>query len=66
MKNNTECVFDSIWLCHKFGHKDDLCYELRTTLDTNNEALTISRNGEPERLFRLCKYTITRSETGLY
>lgn len=66
MKNNTGCVFDSIWLCHKFGHKDNLCYELYTTLDTDNETLTINRNGELERLFRLHKYSITRLETGLY
>lgn len=66
MKNNTKCVFDSIWLYHKFGHRDNLYYELRTTSDTDNEALTIGHNGEPERLFRLYKYTITRSEMGLY
>lgn len=66
MKNNTECVFDSIWLCHEFGHKENLYYELCTTSDTSNEALTVGRNGAPERLFRLCKYTITKSETGLY
>ena len=66
MKNNTGCVFDSIWLCHEFGHKENLYYELCTTSDASNEALTIGRNGAPERLFRLCKYTITKSETGLY
>lgn len=66
MKNNTECVFDSIWLYHKFGHKDNLYYELRIALDTDNEALTVGYNGEPERLVGLHKYTITRSEMGLY